>query len=69
VLPGKTVRRLREDQGYSQEGFAAKAKISRTYMSEVERGVTVVSLDVIGRIARGLGTTMSGLLKHVEESR
>jgi transcriptional regulator with XRE-family HTH domain len=69
VAFGRTVRRLRQEQGYSQEAFAAKAKISRTYMSEVERGVTIVSLEVIGRVARGLGLSMSVLLKQVEEGR
>lgn len=69
VAFGKAVRRLRDERGYSQEAFAAKAKISRTYMSEVERGVTVVSLDVVARIARGLGITMSALLRHVEDGK
>jgi transcriptional regulator with XRE-family HTH domain len=66
---GKTVRRLRSDRGFSQEKFAAKAGISRTYMSEIERGVTGVSLEIIARVAKALGLTASALLRHVEESR
>ncbi len=66
---GKAVRRLRSEQGFSQEKFAAKAGISRTYMSEIERGVTVVSLESIARIAKALGLVPSVLLRHAEESR
>ncbi|HEY2064553.1 MAG TPA: helix-turn-helix transcriptional regulator [Gemmatimonadaceae bacterium] len=32
------MRRLREEAGYSQEAFADKAKVHRTYMGTVERG-------------------------------
>jgi transcriptional regulator with XRE-family HTH domain len=66
---GTTVRRLRGARGISQEKFASRAGISRTYMSEVERGVTSVSLTTVGRVARALGISMSDLLKEVEESR
>jgi transcriptional regulator with XRE-family HTH domain len=69
VAFGKTVRRLRAAQGFSQEKFAAKARISRTYMSEIERGVTGVSLESVARIARALDMAMSALLKQVEDTR
>lgn len=61
---GKAVQQLRSEQGDSQEKFAAKAGISRTYMREVERGVTVVSLDTVARLARALGLRMSELLQR-----
>jgi transcriptional regulator with XRE-family HTH domain len=35
---GETVRRLRAERGYSQEGFAQAAKLNRGYMGGVERG-------------------------------
>ena len=66
---GAAVRQLREKRGISQEKFAATAGISRTYMSEVERGVTVVSLLTIAKIAKALEISMSRLLQHVEADR
>ena len=66
---GKAVRRIRSARGFSQEKFAAKAGISRTYMSEIERGVTLVSLESISRIAKALDLSMSALLKQVEDAR
>ena len=69
VAFGRAVRRLRSEQRFSQETFAAKAHISRTYMSEIERGVTGVSLESVARIAKALDLTMSALLKQVEDAR
>ena len=66
---GEAVRRLRADRGFSQEEFAAHAGISRTYMSEIERGVTNVSLDTIDRVGRGLRLTLSRLFHEVEAER
>jgi len=69
VAFGRAVRRLRSERGISQEIFAAEAGISRTYMSEIERGVTVVSLTTISRVARALGLSMSDLLAQAEVGR
>ena len=66
---GAAVRQLREKRGISQEKLAAMAGISRTYMSEVERGVTMVSLLTVSKLADALGLSMSRLLQHVETER
>lgn len=65
---GAAVRALRQKRGISQEKLAASAGISRTYMSEVERGVTMVSLQTIAKLAQALGVSMSRLLQHVESA-
>jgi transcriptional regulator with XRE-family HTH domain len=66
---GDAVRRLRKRTEPSQEKFAARAGISRTYMSEIERGITNVSLDTIGRISTGLGMSLSELFHEVDAER
>ena len=63
---GTSVRALRLKRGISQEKLAALAGLSRTYMSEVERGVTVVSLTTIAKLADALDISMSRLLQHVD---
>jgi transcriptional regulator with XRE-family HTH domain len=65
---GKTVRKLREDAGYSQEGFADAIGVHRTYMGTIERGRGNPTLDMIARIARGLGMSVTRLLEKVEAS-
>jgi transcriptional regulator with XRE-family HTH domain len=63
---GRTVRRLREEAGYSQEAFADKAKVHRTYMGTVERGETNLTLANIEKLADALGIRVWQLLKEVE---
>ncbi len=63
---GRTVRRLRERTRYSQERFADSIGVHRTYIGSIERGESNPSLDVIGRIARGLGLPISRLFEAVE---
>jgi transcriptional regulator with XRE-family HTH domain len=63
---GQTVRELRSAAGYSQESFAAKVKVHRTYMGSIERGKTNVSLETLERIARGLGMSVWELVRSAE---
>lgn len=66
---GRAVRRLRSDASYSQESFADKCGVHRTYMGAVERGETNISLDNLERIAKGLGLTPAELLLEAEKER
>ena len=50
----------------SQEGFAEKVGVHRTYIGSVERGERNVSLDNILRIALALGLRASELLALAE---
>jgi transcriptional regulator with XRE-family HTH domain len=45
------LRRIRHAQGLSQEQLAHDAGVDRAYMSRVERGVTFVGLEIIGKLA------------------
>lgn len=65
---GKTVRRLREEAGYSQESFADRAKVHRTYMGTVERGETNLTLENIEKLALALELKIWQLLKEMDES-
>ena len=68
VRLGHTVRELRSSAGYSQESFAAKIKVHRTFMGTIERGKTNVSLDTIERLAKGLGMSVWELMRAAERS-
>jgi transcriptional regulator with XRE-family HTH domain len=60
---GKRVRERRSKMGVSQEKFAAKCKLDRTYISGIERGKRNLSLRNIKIIADALDTTISELTK------
>jgi transcriptional regulator with XRE-family HTH domain len=62
---GERVRELRAALGISQEAFAAKCQLDRTYISGIERGKRNVSLLNIVRIAKALDVSVAELVKTV----
>ena len=58
---GARVRELRLEKGLSQEKFAAKCGLDRTYLGSVERGERNIALRNIEKIAKALGSTISDL--------
>ena len=60
---GKCVRERRVKKGISQEKFAARCELDRTYISGIERGRRNLSLRNIKVIADALGSTISELTK------
>lgn len=62
---GRRVRQLRTAAGYSQEAFADRCGLDRSYMSGIERGVRNVALRNIGVIAEALGITVSQLTEGI----
>ncbi|WLS79619.1 helix-turn-helix transcriptional regulator [Erwinia pyri] len=63
VLFGKRVKQLRLQAGLSQEAFALKCGLDRTYVSGIERGLRNPTLEVIAVLAAGLGTEMKTLIE------
>jgi transcriptional regulator with XRE-family HTH domain len=56
------LRRIRAEKGISQEELAHRADLDRTYISYIENRRYAASIDVLGRIAKGLGVHASELL-------
>lgn len=52
---GRKVRALRDAADLSQDEFADKVGVHRTYMSGIERGVRAPTIIVVDKIARALG--------------
>ncbi|MDA9435689.1 helix-turn-helix domain-containing protein [Bradyrhizobium sp. CCBAU 51627] len=63
---GKIIANLRNAAGLSQEELAERAKIHRTYVSQIERGLKSPTLVMLFRLAQALNTTPSKILKQVE---
>lgn len=64
VFFGQRVKKLRLEAGMSQEAFADRCGLDRTYISGIERGVRNPTLEVIGRIAEGLGREIVDLFNN-----
>lgn len=63
----RRVRELRQETGLSQEKFALKIGMDRTYFASVETGKRNVSLMNIKKIADGLSVSMATLFENVED--
>lgn len=59
---GQRIRRLRREQGLSQEELAECANISPTHMSHIETASTKLSLPVLAAMARKLSVSTDYLL-------
>jgi transcriptional regulator with XRE-family HTH domain len=65
---GFAVRSRREELSLTQEALADRARIHRTYLSDVERGTRNVSLVNVELLAQALEMSLSELFRRVEGS-
>jgi transcriptional regulator with XRE-family HTH domain len=63
------LRRLRHERGLSQDDLAYEAKISRSYLSQIEKAGFYASLKIIQRVARVLKVEPSRLLEPLGKGR
>lgn len=64
---GACVRQLRMNAGLSQEKFALKINMDRTYFASVEAGRRNISIQNIQKIADGLNISLAELFSQVEQ--
>lgn len=65
---GENIRRLRKEKNLSQEEFAEKCGLHRTYVGAVERAERNVTLSTLEAFSAALGVSVPSLLMK-EESR
>lgn len=66
---GKGVRKIREQRGLTQRQVAARAKLNRCSMSQIERGEAGIPLHDLGRLAKALGCFVDSLLRDLRWPR
>jgi len=59
---GHNIRQLREAKGWSQEDYADRAGIHRTYVSDIERGRRNPTITVVEKLATPFGVSPGSLL-------
>ena len=62
---GNRIKQLRSNLGLSQEKFALKIGMDRTYYSSVENGKRNVSIVNLKKIADGLNVSLSELFEGI----
>ncbi|WP_080402596.1 helix-turn-helix domain-containing protein [Burkholderia ubonensis] len=58
------VRRLRSERGISQESLSVQCGFHRTYVSQIERATTNITLDNLQKLASGLEVDPSELVSR-----
>ncbi|MEW6444104.1 MAG: XRE family transcriptional regulator [bacterium] len=61
---GSRIRSVRRARGMSLDDLALRSSVSRSMLSEVERGSKIPSVLVLDRIASGLGSSIGRLLEE-----
>jgi len=62
---GKRIRKLRLEQGLTQEKLADKCGLDMTYVGHIERGEQNSSLVVIEMFSKGLGVPLEDLFRDL----
>ena len=62
---GQRIKELRIETGLSQEKFALKIEMDRTYFSSVEAGRRNISICNIKKIIDGLGISLSDFFENI----
>ena len=65
VNMGQRLKKLRKLTGLSQEKFALKINMDRTYYAGVENGKRNISILNVAKIANGLDVTLSELFENI----
>ena len=64
---GLSCKHFREQTGLSQEKFALKIGMDRTYYSSVEAGKRNISIQNIKKIADGFNIPISNIFHQIEQ--
>ena len=64
---GEVFRQYREELGISQEEFAYRVGLHRTYVGSVERGERNISIQNMEQIAKELKVPLSKLIEYAEK--
>jgi transcriptional regulator with XRE-family HTH domain len=63
------LRRLRHERELSQDDLAYEANVSRSYLSQIEKGVFYVSLKIIERLAKVLRAEPADFLRPMTKKK
>lgn len=63
---GDALRRRREAQGHSQEGFADRIRMHRAYYGAIERGKKNLQLTTLERVCAGLDIAAWEIMREAD---
>jgi transcriptional regulator with XRE-family HTH domain len=63
---GDVIRTVRKQQGFTQESFAFKSGVDRSYYGAIERGEFNITVDTLMTIAEGLDVSAAELCRRAD---
>jgi len=64
---GQIIKTHRGATGLSQEDFADRCGLHRTYVGSIERGEKTVTIETANKLAQALGVPLSKLIAEAEK--
>lgn len=64
---GSAIRQRRNELGISQEELALRSGLTRSYITDVERGIRNIALRNIARLSEALDMDLAHLFMYVSE--
>jgi transcriptional regulator with XRE-family HTH domain len=68
-MVGRHLRDARRAAGLSQEAVSTRARVDRSYLSQLERDLKSPTVEMLQRICRALGVRASDLLARAEKTQ
>lgn len=68
-VTGTALKRIRKASGMTQEALASMSGVPRDIVAKIEGQTRSPNIDVLERLARALGTSLSVLLGYGPEKR
>lgn len=63
---GAAIRKFREELGMTQDDFADKIEMHRSYYGEIERGKWNMTLSTLTKVCAGLGIKMWQVFREAD---
>lgn len=64
---GEVIHRYRMQSGLSQDQLVDKIDMSKAFLSEIERGIKMPSVETLFRISKALGVNASEIVVEIEK--
>ena len=66
---GRELRQTRRAADLTQEELAARARVDRTYISDIENDKVSPTVDMLERLCTALGVRASGVIARAEDAQ
>jgi len=63
---GELIRQARLDAGMTQEQLALRARVDRSYLSEIERNVRHPTVQMLLRLCQAIDTSAADIVRQLE---